>query len=171
MEYWMVFLMIPFITWVNCDDQTRDARWWLGDTRVTTTKLERLLVTETTHSSCIMVAPSLPRCRGMRQMKIAPSPPTKITPTAAPQMDEYPRILNGGHFRQPEESLVESRAAENAIGWREYLGFPVSTVTNTIVKNETTVIQDQQHVITFSITGCEPTQLPFNLDYCNPNGQ
>lgn len=52
----------------------RDARWWLRETKATAVAEERRTVTQTTMSSCVVVAPSLPPCG---QPDISPTAPER----------------------------------------------------------------------------------------------
>lgn len=51
-------------------------------------------------------------------------------------------------------------------GWGEYFGLKQATITNTITHYETASYTDPQAVVTFSVVGCQPSRLPFDLPYC-----
>jgi hypothetical protein len=71
-------------------------------------------------------------------------------------------------FHQAEDS-GEFRSAESTLSWGEYLGLVDTTVTDIVVRNETTHIPDPHVVVTFSVVGCQPAHPPFNLQYCKTN--
>lgn len=54
----------------------RQARWFLSRADVTEVVVEEKLITQVTPWSCVVVAPSLPPCRHVRQLNIAATPPT-----------------------------------------------------------------------------------------------
>lgn len=50
----------------------------------------------------------------------------------------------------------------------EYLGFTGFTVTKVEHIMETVIVQDPNVVVTFSIKGCKPSELPDNIIRCEP---
>lgn len=54
----------------------RQARWFLSRADVTEVVEEEKMVTQVTPWSCVVVAPSLPPCRHVRQLDIMATPPT-----------------------------------------------------------------------------------------------
>lgn len=55
-----------------------------------------------------------------------------------------------------------------SLGWMEYLGFSGRTVTKVEHLIQTTTVQDPNVVVTFSIKGCKPSELPENINRCDP---
>jgi hypothetical protein len=51
-------------------------------------------------------------------------------------------------------------------GWGEYFGLKQATATSTITHYLTTTYTDPGAVVTFSVVGCQPSHLPFDLPYC-----
>lgn len=47
-------------------------------------------------------------------------------------------------------------------------GLSERTVTRTVVHTATAKVRDANVMVTFSITGCHPTRMPFDLPFCAP---
>jgi hypothetical protein len=56
--------------------------------------------------------------------------------------------------------------SKETISWQEYFGLKQATITNTITHYETAAYADPRAVVTFSVVGCQPSRLPFDLPYC-----
>nr|CAD7408088.1 unnamed protein product [Timema cristinae] len=145
----------------------RDGKWFLGGKTVTKTIKQKVVFTEMTPSSCVVVERSLPPCRNLRQLRIEPtSTYGRITPTATPM---EPR---GWSWFQDTPSSVKSgptlEASEPEVtktnDWGSFFGY--TTVTRHVVESQTRKMVDLANVVTFSVTGCEPSRLPFDLDFC-----
>lgn len=54
------------------------------------------------------------------------------------------------------------------LGWMEFLGFTSYTVTKVEHVIETALVQDPNIVVTFSIKGCKPSELPEDIIRCDP---
>lgn len=50
--------------------------------------------------------------------------------------------------------------------WGQYFGLRQHSVTDTITHYKTAVVTDPGAVVTFSVVGCQPSRLPFDLPYC-----
>ena len=61
---------------VRQEGSPRQARWFLSRGDVTEVVEEERKVTQVTPWSCVVVAPSLPPCRHVRQLNIEATPPT-----------------------------------------------------------------------------------------------
>jgi hypothetical protein len=51
-------------------------------------------------------------------------------------------------------------------GWGEYVGLKQAAITNIITHYETASYTGPGAVVTFSVVGCQPSRLPFDLPYC-----
>ncbi|KAK7873309.1 hypothetical protein R5R35_011367 [Gryllus longicercus] len=168
------------------------ARWFLGGHTVTRVLLEHEIVTQRTSSSCVVVAPSLPPCRSMRALHdhpdVRPAQPAQVLATTPA---ELPVDGDGDGGGAPEARtlgrtwtrsgnapiLVSSEptptlpteqqrpAAES--GWNWNLFGPDITVTTVLRQVETLKKLDPNLMVTFSVTGCQPTRLPFDLEHCD----
>ncbi|XP_049829279.1 uncharacterized protein LOC126267975 [Schistocerca gregaria] len=92
---------------------------------------------------------------------------------------------------EPQQQVVAVKKGEqpHRYSWSEWLGLAapaprvpaagaaavqgaaagadgVVTLRGTLLHTATRAHVDPSHVVTFSVTGCEPTRLPFDLDYC-----
>lgn len=66
------------------------------------------------------------------------------------------------------KEAVEPEITTTPLGWMEYLGFTDYTVTKVEHVTETVIVQDPNVVVTFSIKGCKPSELPRNIIRCDP---
>nr|XP_018900957.1 PREDICTED: uncharacterized protein LOC109033017 [Bemisia tabaci] len=167
------------------------ARGWFSPRRTVTKVLElRSLVVTSTPSSCVAVQTSLPPCRHIRQLNLSPTRPTRIYATRAPemQMQTQPMRLepsNGMMFGGPPDPHMGPMADQNqhqnqqvhpppnqnqnqnqggGLGW--FFGLQDATVTNTVVRPFTKTVTDPNTIVTFSVKGCQPSRLPFDLGPC-----
>ncbi|XP_021929802.1 uncharacterized protein LOC110834682 [Zootermopsis nevadensis] len=146
MQVWCVVLLV-----VSLAQADRDARWLLRRTEATAVVEERRTITQTTMSSCIAVAPSLLPCG---QPEILPTAPVQIMTTRAASLHE------------PSRDQRWLTGSTETTGWDEYLGLRRATITDTVTRYETALYRDPTAVVTFSIVGCQPSRLPFDLPYC-----
>lgn len=65
-------------------------------------------------------------------------------------------------------AAAEPEIVPTALGWMEYLGFSSHTVTQIEHITETVLVQDPNIVVTFSIKGCKPSELPDDIIRCDP---
>lgn len=56
--------------------------------------------------------------------------------------------------------------SKEAPGWGQYFGLRQSGVTDTVTHYKTAVYTDPGTVVTFSIVGCQPSRMPFDLPFC-----
>ncbi|XP_052121608.1 calphotin-like [Frankliniella occidentalis] len=207
----------------------RQARWFLSRADVTEVVEEEKVVTQVTPWSCVVVAPSLPPCRHVRQLNIAATPPTPIAATAAPMVPRFygdhnlvhegrrryyleqgvgmpmapmgsldpfyndmvpvpaapaggwvplmareateplpaaPAPVTAAPTAAPETAAPPAEKPKREEGWAQWLGLRAYTVTSTLVKYATTKVVDPDTVVTFSVRGCQPSKLPFDLPLC-----
>ncbi|XP_069674376.1 uncharacterized protein [Periplaneta americana] len=157
MNLWYVVITAVSLNLGMADELDRDARWLLRMSATTKVVVEQRIITETKPSSCVVVASSLPPCR---QLDIMPTKPTQIVQTRAASLD----AVTEDSVLSP--SVEERAATTETQDWGEYFGLRRPTVTDTVLRNKTSVYLDPSIVVTFSIVGCQPSQLPFELEQC-----
>lgn len=69
-------------------------------------------------------------------------------------------------MHEPARELRWLTGSKEAPSWGQYFGLRQSSVTDTITHYETAVHTDPGAVVTFSVVGCQPSRLPFDLPYC-----
>ncbi|XP_074033007.1 uncharacterized protein [Leptinotarsa decemlineata] len=117
----------------------------------TSTVVDTSVVTSLVPSSCVQVDATLPPCRIARFLHF-------------PYFNANSQLLNNG-----EKEDNSSRSELNPQAWGEYFGFYAPTVTVTLTKLETTIVQDPRVVVTYAIKGCKPLTIPSDLDRCPPD--
>ncbi|XP_065219158.1 uncharacterized protein LOC135844752 [Planococcus citri] len=163
---------------INGEDQSREGKWLLNGRTITSFVHEKSYVTESVASSCVVVQPSLPPCRHVRQLDIRPHRTEKIKITASPELLGVPERTSAGLMYGPRVIFSSNGHRENLerqdndpkpLSWAEYLGLEDVTVTKTAVHSVTAKYYDPNTVVTFNVRGCHPSKLPFNLPLCNNN--
>lgn len=66
------------------------------------------------------------------------------------------------------KAVPEPEIISTSLGWMQYLGFTGRTVTKVEHLVKTVVAQDPNVVVTFSIKGCKPSELPEGINRCDP---
>lgn len=74
------------------------------------------------------------------------------------------------HDRDAVSSNNNNDNATGELSWAEYLGLDDVIVSKTAVVTITAKHYDPKTVITFSVVGCHPSRLPFNLPVCQNDG-
>jgi len=69
-------------------------------------------------------------------------------------------------MHEPSREQRWLTGSKEALGWGQYFGLRQSSVADTITHYETAVYTDRGAVVTFSIVGCQPSRLPFDLPFC-----
>ncbi|KAG5895138.1 hypothetical protein JTB14_008572 [Gonioctena quinquepunctata] len=121
----------------------------------TSTVVTTSVVTSLVPSSCVYVDATLPPCRSVRFL-------------------QFPYFYNGqptSNNIQENNSALRSDAdqlvqATRFLGWGEFFGLFAPTVTVTLTKLETTIVQDPRVVVTYAVKGCRPMRIPDDLDRC-----
>ncbi|KAF2893726.1 hypothetical protein ILUMI_12447 [Ignelater luminosus] len=139
-------------------NKVRDGRWFRYT--YTETKVQKEIVTSLVPSSCVHVEPTLPPCRGVRNLDPFPEfVGSRI----------YPEHIKGKQLiisKDQQVVLEPANEANKSVGWAEYLGIVAPTVTVTAINLRTTTLLDPRTVVTFSVKGCRPSRLPLGLDRC-----
>jgi hypothetical protein len=69
-------------------------------------------------------------------------------------------------MHEPSREQRWLTGSKEAPGWGQYFGLRQDSVADTITHYETAVYTDPGAVVTFSIVGCQPSHLPFDLPFC-----
>ncbi|XP_067000966.2 uncharacterized protein [Anabrus simplex] len=181
-----LFIVSPLLVWsviaIEEQDFSRDPRWFLGGNTITKFVLDNKAVTEITPSSCVVVQPSLPPCKSLRALSVDSSPPTRVETTKLVELHEIgdveairSKTLGRSWYRygsvvETSEPVIQTTPIAPTAMTAGWWGKDV-TVTSTIYASETLKLQDPKHVVTFSVTGCKPSRMPFDLDYCDKSPQ
>ncbi|KAB0795996.1 hypothetical protein PPYR_10057 [Photinus pyralis] len=126
------------------------------------------VVTSILPSSCVHVEPTLPACRGLRNLETFPEfvgREIHSNQVKGRQLVQPPLVVDKDHHQLMLAPLNETRV----VGWAEYLGLVGATFTVTEVHLKTTTVIDPRTVVTFSVKGCRPSRLPMELDRCPVN--
>ncbi|KAK9500385.1 hypothetical protein O3M35_001662 [Rhynocoris fuscipes] len=142
--------------------EKRDPKWFFPRQTLTNVVLKRRLITEMIPSSCAVIDATLQPCRNVRRMDINPTPPRRIQSTEAPAAAPSMQMLS------PPMPNNQAPIEPSSDGGSWFWG-GITTVIQEIVSVETLKVPDPNTVITFSVKGCKPTRLPFNLPICSTN--
>ncbi|XP_018566492.1 uncharacterized protein LOC108907334 [Anoplophora glabripennis] len=129
----------------------RDPRFIRGT--YTVTVVDTSTVTSVVPSSCVQVDATLPPCRSVRFLYF---------PKVGQDTNETP--INDTQLAPESKS---DPIQSTPLGWGEYLGIYAPTVTVVRTELVTTVVTDPRVVLTYSVKGCRPLQLPENLERCS----
>jgi hypothetical protein len=69
-------------------------------------------------------------------------------------------------LHEPSRDQRWLTGSTGTMDWGEYFGLRQATITDTVIRYETALYSDPRTVVTFSIVGCQPSRLPFDLPYC-----
>ncbi|CAH0387594.1 unnamed protein product [Bemisia tabaci] len=129
----------------------------------------RAPVSRTRHPPVTIYATRAPEMQMQTQpMRLEPSngmmfggPPDPHMGPMGPMADQNQHQNQQVH---PPPIQNQNQNQGGGLGW--FFGLQDATVTNTVVRPFTKTVTDPNTIVTFSVKGCQPSRLPFDLGPC-----